>query len=92
MKPRKPLIFPLKFKGFCLARLMRDRDSMCRKSEVRSSRWREFDLDKSLWDLPAVRMKMKLPHRVHLSLQAVDGASELTRAPASAGRLLPNDG
>ena len=46
--------------------------SMCRKSEVLRSRWSEFDLDKSLWDLPAVRMKMKLPHRVYLSSQAVE--------------------
>ena len=46
--------------------------SMCRKSEVLRSRWREFDLEKAQWDLPAERMKMKRPHRVYLSRQAVD--------------------
>ena len=46
--------------------------SMCRKSEVLRSRWSEFDLDKATWDVPAVRMKMKLPHRVYLSTQAVE--------------------
>ena len=33
--------------------------SMCRKSEVLRARWREFDLEKGQWDLPAERMKMK---------------------------------
>jgi integrase len=46
--------------------------SMCRKSEVLRAKWSEFDLDKALWDLPAVRMKMKLAHRVYLSSQGVE--------------------
>ena len=46
--------------------------SVCRKSEVLRARWREFDLDKAQWDLPADRMKMKLPHRVYLARQAVE--------------------
>ncbi len=46
--------------------------SMCRKSEVLRARWREFDLEKGQWDLPAERMKMKQPHRVYLSRQAVE--------------------
>ena len=46
--------------------------SMCRKSEVLRARWREFDLGKGQWDLPAERMKMKQPHRVYLSRQAVE--------------------
>ena len=46
--------------------------SMCRKSEVLRARWREFDLEKWRWDLPAERMKMKQPHRVYLSRQAVE--------------------
>jgi integrase len=39
--------------------------SMCRQSEVLRARWREFDLEKGQWDLPAERMKMKQPHRVY---------------------------
>ena len=46
--------------------------SMCRKSEVLRARWREFDLDKAQWDIPAERMKMKQPHRVYLARQAVE--------------------
>ena len=46
--------------------------SMCRKSEVLRARWREFDLEKAQWDIPAERMKMKQPHRVYLARQAVE--------------------
>lgn len=46
--------------------------SMCRKSEVLRARWREFDLDKAQWNIPAERMKMKQPHRVYLARQAVE--------------------
>ena len=46
--------------------------TMCRKSEVLRARWREFDLDKAQWDIPAERMKMKQPHRVYLARQAVE--------------------
>ena len=46
--------------------------SMCRKSEVLRAKWEEFDLDAAVWDIPAVRMKSRLPHRVFLSNQAVE--------------------
>lgn len=46
--------------------------SMCRKSEVLRARWPEFDLDAAQWDIPAERMKSRLPHRVFLSTQAVE--------------------
>jgi len=45
--------------------------SMCRKSEVLRAQWSEFDLERAVWDIPAGRMKMKRPHRVYLSRQAV---------------------
>jgi integrase len=46
--------------------------TMCRKSEVLRARWREFDLERAQWDIPAERMKMKAPHRVYLSRQALE--------------------
>ena len=46
--------------------------SMCRKSEVLRAKWTEFDLDAAQWDIPAERMKSRLPHRVFLSKQAVE--------------------
>lgn len=45
--------------------------TMARKNELLRARWTEFDLDAAVWDVPAERMKMKRPHRVPLSLQAL---------------------
>ena len=46
--------------------------TMCRKGEMLRSTWDEFDLDAATWDIPAERMKMRKPHRVPLSRQAVE--------------------
>ncbi|MRD45650.1 tyrosine-type recombinase/integrase [Caenimonas koreensis DSM 17982] len=43
-----------------------------RTSELIGARWEEFDLDAKRWDIPAERMKMKTPHIVPLSAQAVN--------------------
>ncbi|WP_374663290.1 tyrosine-type recombinase/integrase [Ramlibacter sp.] len=43
-----------------------------RTSELIGARWEEFDLDAARWDIPAERMKMKTPHIVPLSAQAVN--------------------
>lgn len=63
--------------------------TMLRKSEARLARWGEIDLIRAVWDIPADRMKMRRPHRVYLSRQAVD----LLRAirPYS-GRIDPETG
>jgi integrase len=42
-----------------------------RPGELRSAQWSEFDLDGSAWNLPGEKMKMKEPHLVPLSKQAV---------------------
>lgn len=43
-----------------------------RSQEVRGALWDEIDLDKALWIIPAVRMKMDKEHRVPLSPRAVE--------------------
>jgi len=43
-----------------------------RTSELIGARWDEFDLDAVRWDIPAERMKMKTPHIVPLSRQALE--------------------
>lgn len=43
-----------------------------RTAELREATWDEFDLDKAEWRIPAERMKMKAPHVVPLSAQAVE--------------------
>lgn len=42
-----------------------------RPGELRKAEWREFDLDGAIWRIPSERMKMKAPHIVPLSTQAV---------------------
>lgn len=42
-----------------------------RPGELRLAEWSEFDLEKSVWSIPAQRMKMRRPHKVPLSTQAV---------------------
>jgi integrase len=43
-----------------------------RTSELIHATWDEFDLEAAEWRIPAERMKMRLPHIVPLSRQAVD--------------------
>ncbi len=43
-----------------------------RTSELICARWEEFDFDARRWSIPASRMKMKTPHIVPLSSQAIE--------------------
>jgi len=42
-----------------------------RSTELRLAEWNEFDLEAAEWRIPAARMKMRRPHLVPLSRQAV---------------------
>lgn len=42
-----------------------------RPGELRSAEWSEIDVDRATWDIPAEKMKMKQPHVVPLSDQAI---------------------
>jgi integrase len=48
-----------------------------RPGELRKAEWAEIDLDKAEWNIPAERMKMREPHLVPLSSQAVKILREL---------------
>ncbi|WP_139319788.1 tyrosine-type recombinase/integrase, partial [Serratia marcescens] len=50
-----------------------------RTIELRAAEWAEFDLDSRVWQVPNERMKMKRPHIVPLSEQAVCILSNLRR-------------
>lgn len=52
--------------ALCIAPLV-----FVRPGELRKAEWAEFDLDKAEWNIPAERMKMREPHLVPLSTQAV---------------------
>ena len=42
-----------------------------RPGELRQAKWKDIDLDAALWSIPAEAMKMREPHIVPLSAQAV---------------------
>lgn len=48
-----------------------------RPGELRKAEWREIDLDKAEWNIPAERMKMRAPHLVPLSTQSMEVLREL---------------
>lgn len=62
------------YKGDALTRLGLKAMAYCfpRTSELIEAPWPEFDLERARWDIPADRMKMKTPHIIPLSRQAVD--------------------
>ena len=51
--------------------------TIVRTIELRGARWDEFDLEKKVWLIPEERMKMRAPHLVPLSRQAVAILDEL---------------
>jgi integrase len=48
-----------------------------RISEATGAQWIEFDFDRKLWFIPGPRMKMRQPHVVPLSRQAIELLDEL---------------
>lgn len=61
-----------------------------RTVELRAAKWDEFDLERSEWRIPAERMKMRTPHIVPLSRQAVELLLELRKLTGSGEYLFPN--
>ncbi|VVE42002.1 tyrosine-type recombinase/integrase [Pandoraea cepalis] len=62
-----------------------------RTSELIGARWVEFDLDNARWDIPPERMKMKAPHIVLLSRQAVTLLQMLHTLTGHRELLFPGD-
>lgn len=62
-----------------------------RTSELIGARWEEFDLDAARWDIPAQRMKMKTPHIVPLSTQAVSLLRSLHTLTGHSTLLFPGE-
>jgi integrase len=58
-----------------------------RPGELRFAEWQEFDLDAAEWRISASKMKMRRPHRVPLSQQALAIVREL-RSFTGTGRWL----
>ncbi|SNX58827.1 Integrase [Nitrosomonas ureae] len=62
-----------------------------RTSELIGARWDEIDLDKKQWRIPAERMKMKTPHIVPLSDQAIAVLTEIKSLAADEVLLFPSE-
>jgi len=61
-----------------------------RTGELRGARWEEFDLDQGEWRIPAERMKMRAPHIVPLSGQALAVIEELKPLTGQFELLFPS--
>lgn len=62
-----------------------------RTSELIEARWSEFDLEAARWDIPAERMKMRTPHTVPLSHQALDVLALLKQLSGNSELLFPGE-
>jgi integrase len=62
-----------------------------RTGELIGARWEEFDLKAKRWDIPASRMKMKTPHIVPLSTQAVEVLQVLHGVTGGRELLFPGE-
>jgi len=61
-----------------------------RTGELRGAAWGEIDLDKGEWRIPAERMKMRDPHIVPLSRQAIAILKELQPVTGQWKYVFPN--
>lgn len=62
-----------------------------RTGELIAARWDEFNLEAARWDIPAARMKMKTPHIVPLSPQAVEVLQILKTTANGRDLLFPGE-
>ena len=60
-----------------------------RPGELRKAEWSEFDLNAAIWRIPGERMKMKAPHLVPLSSQAVEILRDLHRLTGHGHYVFP---
>jgi integrase len=62
-----------------------------RTSELIGARWPELDLKGARWDIPAERMKMRTPHIVPLSVQAITVLERLKEISFNRQLVFPGD-
>lgn len=62
-----------------------------RTTELIEARWCEFDLQAARWDIPAERMKMRQPHTVPLSTQAIQVLQVLQEVTGGRALLFPGE-
>ncbi|HUN54724.1 MAG TPA: integrase arm-type DNA-binding domain-containing protein [Smithella sp.] len=62
-----------------------------RPGELRHAEWTEISLENAEWNIPASKMKMKEPHLVPLSRQAIDILNKLHTLTGSGQYLFPSE-
>jgi integrase len=62
-----------------------------RTSELIGARWPEFDTKAARWNIPAERMKMKIPHIVPLSKQSLQLLEKLRKISFDRELVFPGD-
>ncbi len=60
-----------------------------RSGEVRAAEWGEIDWEVATWEIPAVRMKARRPHRVPLSGRVIEILREASRFGDGRGLVFP---
>jgi integrase len=61
-----------------------------RPGEIRQMEWREVDFDKAVWTIPVAKMKMRQPHTVPLSRQALAILAEMQQLSGSGRFVFPS--
>lgn len=61
-----------------------------RPGELRMAKWDEFDLPSKTWTIPADRMKMRRPHMVPLSKQALAVLAEIQPLTSRSAYVFPS--
>ena len=61
-----------------------------RPGELRQAQWSEIDLDRAEWNIPAERMKMREPHLVPLSTQAITILREIQALTGDGTYIFPS--
>ena len=61
-----------------------------RPGELRLAEWGEFDFEEKVWTIPAAKTKMRRPHRVPLSRQALSILEELQNISGKGVPLFPS--
>ena len=61
-----------------------------RPGDLRCAEWSEFDFDKAVWTIPDYKMKMRRPHAVPLSKQAITIIGEIEHDASYSSFLFPS--
>ena len=61
-----------------------------RPGELRHAEWSEIDFENAEWNIPAIKMKMKEPHLVPLSKQAIEILKKLKEYTGASRYVFPS--